>query len=90
MTVMCVCVGRCFYVAESYSGHEKWPEALALLGRVENYCQNSLQSELEADLKVPPAPAEPSRRGRQGREWSAVMGCRIRPSRYFFFFFVAM
>ncbi|KAF0294445.1 Signal recognition particle subunit SRP68 [Amphibalanus amphitrite] len=42
---------RCFYVAETYAGHEKWPEALALYSRVENYCQNSLQSELEPDLK---------------------------------------
>ena len=41
-------------MAESYSGHEKWPEALALYGRVENYCQNALQSELEPELKVRP------------------------------------
>ncbi|XP_037094102.1 signal recognition particle subunit SRP68-like [Pollicipes pollicipes] len=43
---------RCFYVAESYSNHEKWPESLALLSRVENYCQNALQSELEPALKA--------------------------------------
>ena len=59
-------VCRCFYVAESYSSHEKWPEALALYARVENYCQNALQSELEPDLKVRHADTAGSQRNGTG------------------------